>query len=396
MRFSLVFIAGLVSGVGDGLIPAAFAIESHRMDNSGRALSAVLIALWLGRFLSSVWVSKVPAPRFPARWMVASDGVRLASQWLLVLWLLSVGTAPVVAFVVSAFCYGLATSFFAPARFSLLSALFAEDERAKINGLLSMLEDVLFVVGPLLGTLLTLQLGFITVLIIDGATFLAGILVVLVLWSVSASSSDEQLGEQERAEGSLRLPSWVHRGMATWWVAMFATGFLGAAAPTLVMNTFGEASWGWVAAGASAGALLGSAAAMANLAGKIPWHRLQAVAVCCVAANITALMAAPWLGLVIAAALIAGLAITAAGVAWDVLGQSLPTPGLVHLFATRDQLMATMGVPAGMLVYAATSWQGAWILAGALVVVGLWCAMSRAAVPSAADSPREYPTAQAQ
>lgn len=384
-RFSLVFIAALVSGLGDGLIPAAFAIESHRLDSSGRALSAVLIALWLGRFLSSAWVQRVPAPRFPARWMVVSDGVRLAAQWLLLLWLVTVGTHQVVAFVLSSFLYGLATSFFGPARFSLLSALFSAQERAKINGLLSMLGDVLFVAGPLIGTLLTLQLGFNAVLLIDGLTFLGGMAVVLAFWSVTAKAPQDADEEEISAEPAAgRLPSWVNEGMATWLVAMFTIGFLGAAAPTLVMNTFGEATSGLVAAGAAVGALLGSAAAMSRWAGAVPWPLLQGIALGCLAVQVTALILAPWVGLVIAAALLAGVATTAAGVAWDVLGQSLPSPALVHQFATRDQLMGTIGVPLGMVVYAATSWQGAPALVVCLLVVGVWCATRRAGVPGAA------------
>ena len=33
--FSLVFAAAVVSGLGDGLIPIAFALQAHRVDPSG-------------------------------------------------------------------------------------------------------------------------------------------------------------------------------------------------------------------------------------------------------------------------------------------------------------------------------------------------------------------------
>ena len=42
--FSLVFAAAVVSGLGDGLIPIAFALQAHRVDPSGRGLTVVLIA----------------------------------------------------------------------------------------------------------------------------------------------------------------------------------------------------------------------------------------------------------------------------------------------------------------------------------------------------------------
>lgn len=58
--FSLVFAAAVVSGLGDGLIPIAFALQAHRVDSSGRGLTVVLISLWAGRFVSSLVVRKLP------------------------------------------------------------------------------------------------------------------------------------------------------------------------------------------------------------------------------------------------------------------------------------------------------------------------------------------------
>lgn len=42
---NLVF-AVVASALGDGLIPTAFAIQSFKLDSSGRLLTFVLIALW--------------------------------------------------------------------------------------------------------------------------------------------------------------------------------------------------------------------------------------------------------------------------------------------------------------------------------------------------------------
>lgn len=103
---SLLFLAALISGIGDGLIPIAFALQAHRVDSSGRGLTMVLIALWSGRFISSVVVRKLLPPIRPVGWMLSSDFVRLLAQWGLVAWVLVQGDS-IASFAVSSFVYGL-------------------------------------------------------------------------------------------------------------------------------------------------------------------------------------------------------------------------------------------------------------------------------------------------
>lgn len=167
---SLLFLAALISGIGDGLIPIAFALQAHRVDSSGRGLTMVLIALWSGRFISSVVVRKLSPPNRPVGWMLSSDFVRLLAQWGLVAWVLVQGDS-IASFAVSSFVYGCASSFFTPARFGLLALLFTDSQRTRVNGTLSILGDVLYIAGPLIGTAAVITLGFRAVLLIDGATF---------------------------------------------------------------------------------------------------------------------------------------------------------------------------------------------------------------------------------
>jgi len=68
---NLVF-AVVASALGDGLIPTAFAIQSFKLDSSGRLLTFVLIALWSAKLISSLALDKIPTPAFPARIMVLS------------------------------------------------------------------------------------------------------------------------------------------------------------------------------------------------------------------------------------------------------------------------------------------------------------------------------------
>lgn len=196
---SLLFLAALISGIGDGLIPIAFALQAHRVDSSGRGLTMVLIALWSGRFISSVVVRKLPPPIRPVGWMLSSDFVRLLAQWGLVAWVLVQGDS-IASFAVSSFVYGCASSFFTPARFGLLALLFTDSQRTRVNGTLSILGDVLYIAGPLIGTAAVITLGFRTVLLIEGATFLIAMLFVLPFFRVRRNSATDDAPGTDEAE----------------------------------------------------------------------------------------------------------------------------------------------------------------------------------------------------
>nr|WP_141754589.1 hypothetical protein [Corynebacterium sp. HMSC078H07] len=74
-----------------------------------------------------------------------------------------------------------------------MSQLFSDEQRTRVNGTLSMLGDVLFIAGPLIGTAAVLTLGFNTVLLIDGATFLVTMCFVLRFLSLRREPAGEKL-----------------------------------------------------------------------------------------------------------------------------------------------------------------------------------------------------------
>ncbi|MDO4630990.1 MAG: MFS transporter [Corynebacterium sp.] len=373
-NFYIIFFAALVSGLGDALIPIAFAIQAHRIDSSGRGLTLVLIALWTGRFISSSIVQRIPSPQRPAAWMIFSDITRMLAQVLLVGWIVLIGTNLISAFMVSSFVYGVATAFFNPARFSLLSMLFSDAQRTKVNGFLSMLGDVLFVVGPLIGTALVFLIGFNNVLLIDAIAFLLSIVLIIYFWPIKAiedSHIEEENGTkvEEDIKSSTALPRWVNVGLVTWFISSLATGFLGSAAPTLVMARFSEESWGWIAAAGAIGSLLGSAATITSLIKNVKWNYKQLLACIFVSLQIVALLYAPILVAIALATALGAALVTASGIDWDVLGQSLKDPKQVHQFATRDQLAFTTGIPAGMILFAIGAGHSS--IVGLIVVIGL-------------------------
>lgn len=354
--------AAAISGLGDGLVPTAFAIQSHRLDDSGRGLTIVLIALWIGRFASSLLVRRLPPPTFPVRWMLWADGIRLLAQLLLLAWAHISGLGySIVALAISALLYGLATSFFAPGRFGLISTIFTADERQRVNGALSIIGDIFFVVGPVVGTWLMLWFGFDVVLLLDAATFVVGMILLSRFYGASTSEKEDSFSEASDAVTHSRevrgdkLPYWVTAGLATWFAVSLTIGYLGSAAPTFIMNRFDESSWGWVAMGMAVGSLIGSSVSMTSWLNLVSWRGKQGLACLTVMGQVLALVLAPHLALVIALSFLGSAVTTLAGIAWDILGQAFPNPGAVHSFATRDQLVNTTAIPLGMLLVAFTA-----------------------------------------
>ncbi|MCF6793114.1 MFS transporter [Corynebacterium sp. MC-07] len=320
--------------------------------------------------------------------------------------------------------YGCASSFFTPARFGLLALLFTDSQRTRVNGTVSILGDVLYIAGPLIGTAAVITLGFRTVLLIDGATFLIAMLFVLPFFKVRRNSAtDDAPGTHEAEEATPAsdadpanhandadsantdaasaqtkvnsakkptavLPRWVQVGLGTWLVASLVNGFLGSAGPTWIMNSFDEKTWGFMATALAIGSLLGSAATILRKLDRVRFTTLQFLMLLFLAGQLLALTFSPVFIVIALVGAVASLLMTSAGVSWDSLGQSLGKDELVHQFATKDQLVFTAGTPLGMVLFATFSGHphmSALILSVLLVAAAIVSCLPIARSPRVAD-----------
>ena len=152
--------AALVSGIGDALIPIAFAIESHRVEPSGWGFTLVLLSLWLGRLLGMIIVRHTKPAANPVSVMIASDVVRFSAQIGLFIWLIlhadhnSEAIVTITAFSISSGIYGLATAFIQPARFTAMARIIPSKHRTQANSWMSIFGDILSIVGPLVSSII--------------------------------------------------------------------------------------------------------------------------------------------------------------------------------------------------------------------------------------------------
>ena len=136
------------------------------------------------------------------------------------------------------------------------------------------------------------------------------------------------------------------------------------------------------------GSLIGSAATILKALDRVRFSTLQILMLILLAGQILALAFSSVFVLIAVVGAAASLLMTAAGIAWDSLGQSLGDDGLVHQFATKDQLVFTAGTPLGMILFAVlSSYPGvaAVSLAAALVVAAVASSLPVACSPRTAD-----------
>ncbi len=361
--FRRIVIAALVSGLGDALIPIAFAIESHRVEPSGWGFTTVLLSLWIGRFAGMFIVRRSKPSANPVRVMIASDIVRFAAQIGLLIWLLlrathgDVGPVTISAFAISAGVYGIATAFFQPARFTSIPLIVPPEHLGHANSWLSILGDSLAIAGPLAGSMILLSNGFKAVLLIDSISFLIGI---ALLMGIKITRTDPTIAtmlhdDQEPTDtvaDDVALPGWVNIGLITWLFTSLTIGLLGVAGPTFVIDRNSALVWAVTAACMAIGSLVGSSASLLfDSVKSTRWEYLQLMCCLGLAAEVLCFLFVSIPVVVWISGFVGSALVTVSGIRWDTLGQSVGSDAQIHAFAVRDQIVNTIGIPAGMLVF---------------------------------------------
>ena len=170
--FRLLFFATLGSSLGTLLAAIALAIDVKDRTDSGLWVGGVLLA----EFLPPVVVGLTLGPLLDRlerrRLMVGADLVRVA-----VFCLLPFATTP-GAIVALAAVAGLANGFFRPAVYAGVPNLVPEEELPEANALLQSVENLSWLVGPLLGGVLTAAAGPHAAYWINAVSFLVSALLV--------------------------------------------------------------------------------------------------------------------------------------------------------------------------------------------------------------------------
>lgn len=341
-----------VTMLGNGVATVALAFAVLDLTGSVRDLGLVVAARSLASVLF-VLAGGVLADRFPRRLVLVVASALAAVTQALAATAVLTGTASISLLVALAVGNGTASAFAFPASAALLPQTVPAEIRQPANAINRLGFNGAMISGTAAGGALVALVGPGWGLAIDAATFaLAGGCFALVR---VAGEAPAPAAPGRRVLADLR-EGWTEFTSHTWlWVVVLGFMFLNAVhagailvlGPAVADQTIGRAAWGLVLAAETAGAVLG-----AVIAARLRVRRLLLFGVGCMVSElllVLSLALAPQFAVLLAAALLTGLAVEQFAVAWETTMQEhIPAEKLARVYS-YDVLGSILAVPAGQV-----------------------------------------------
>jgi MFS family permease len=378
--FRLLFLASAGSAFGTYLAAVALTLHVFGLTGSGTWVAALLVA----DFLPIVVIGFVLGPlidRFQRRrLMIAADVTRAA-----VFCVLPFVSTP-VAIVGLAAVAGIATGFFRPAAYAGVPNLVADDEDlTEANSLLIGVENLAWVVGPVVAGALVASVGSDPAYWINAATFAFSALLVMRI-PARRLQSEESLSRghwRDVRDGIslvLRAPQ-LRTVLFVWNVVIVGNAAVNVAEVVFAQESLGAGSTGFgvLVASSGVGLTLGSFATPIFM-GSLGLHRLYVLSVVLMGLGWGAAAMAPSLWVAVPLVVVATVGNGMAIVCNQVLIQRGAPDRLrgraiaVLMSSTYATMAVAMGV-AGVLVNALGG-RAVWALAGIVYLAGALVALA--------------------
>jgi len=192
----LVWLAQVVSQIGDGMMTVGIVWLTLRLTRSSVALSSILIASTLP-YLFGIFTGALVDRWNRLLTMLVSD----LSRGLIVLLIPAinaVGNLHVWQLAVMSFLLGVAGQFFDPSKAALTPSLVPPEDLVRANALLTGTRQVLFVAGPAIGGSVIALAGVLGVFYVDALSFFGSAGVLLLMWG----SHHRDAGKVDSRSGS--------------------------------------------------------------------------------------------------------------------------------------------------------------------------------------------------
>jgi len=341
------WLSQLVSTVGDRMVAIALVFAVIGVEHSATAVGIVLAARTIPEAMfmlaGGVWADRLPRQQV----LVTASLVEGAAQASIAALLFS-GHASLTLLAALTAVYGTAAAFFQPASTGITPTLVEPGQLQQANGLISLAQSSMSLLGPPLGAALVVAVGSGSVFIVDAASFLlsAGLLMRLKLPSTLVGAGEPFLAELSAGWKTFRSQRWLWGSISYFGVANLAVAPFFVLGPVIAAHSLGGAgAWGIVMTGSAVGALLGSLIAI-RLRPARPLFDVMLLGTIC---GLPLLMLArPFSALVIAAAQLTAVAIgVVINAIWlTVLQANVPTDRISRVSA-YDWLVSTVLQPIG-------------------------------------------------
>ncbi|MBX9427640.1 MULTISPECIES: MFS transporter [Streptomyces] len=373
-RFATFFTGHVVSKLGDAPVPVAFALAAYQIAHSAAALTWVLLSLWGARFFLVATGGRLADRHNRVKVMIGADLLRLFAQGALAVVVVSPLPTQSWHLCLSAALYGAGTALYNPAQIGLTPELVAEDRLQRANGLLNLVADIGFLMGPVLAGVLMSTVGFSWILWLDVASFTVNLVCLLRLArlhiplrrTAPAAPSTDATDTDTTVPGAADIDDhrfragfavmarypWFSFGMALWFVVSLGIGLTAVAGPVIAVESLGGAgAWSLLATCLAIGSLLGSLAVMSTTK-QHPWKAASVVVTLGAVLQFLALTLRDELPTAVLGAGFALCALTTAacGIVWDTAYQSEIPERYLSRLGSVDNFVNAAGIPAGMLI----------------------------------------------
>jgi MFS family permease len=256
--FGLLWLATLGSGLGTGVATIALVVDVWDRTGSGKWVSALLLVEFLPMLAIGLLLGPLVDRLSRQRLMIWSDLVRAA-----VFAALPFVSEPVVIVALAAVA-GFATGFFRPAVYAGMPNLVDEEDLPQANALFQAVENLTWMLGPLLGGVLLSVFSPDVPYAANAVTFVVSALLILRVPAARLQAgtveSEGHLADLAAGFRLVRHSRALLTVLVAWTVAMVGLAAVNVAEVALVKVSFdaGDFGLGLLMASAGLGLILGS------------------------------------------------------------------------------------------------------------------------------------------
>lgn len=338
-----------VTALGNAIAPVALAFAVLDLTGSAGDLGLVVGAQMSAKVLFLLFGGAF-ADRMPKHLLMVGSGLAAAVTQGAVAALVLTGTATVPLLIVLSAVNGMVAALALPASSAILPQLVPPELRQRANGLSRMVFNGAYIVGAPTGGILVAAAGPGWGIAIDALSFLLSAVCFAAVGVVATPRSGKAGILTDLRAG------WTEFRSRTWlWVVVAAFALMNAClsggfnvlGPLIADDSVGREGWGFVLAAQTVGMVLGAVVAM-----RIRARRILFVGVLCTAFQVLPLLTlgvAPRLGLLLAAAFLAGFTIEQFIVAWETsMQEHIPADKLARVYS-YDMVGSFVAIPVGQV-----------------------------------------------
>jgi MFS family permease len=351
--FRFLLAGRTINSLGNAIAPVALAFAVLDLTGSPSDLGLVVGVRMLVNVLFLLFGGAL-ADRMPKHHLMVGSSIAAAVTQGLVAALVLSDTATIPLLIALGAVNGMVSALALPASSSILPQLIPAGLRQQSIALTRLSFNGAYIVGAPLGGVIVAGVGPGWGIAVDAFAFLLSALAFALL---RLPAAPQVVAQPERTSifTDLRVGWGAFRSRTWLWIVVIGFALINAAlsggmsilGPVVADDTIGRRAWGFVLAAQTVGMVVGALMAM-----RLTRRRLLLFGVVCTAFEVLPMLTLgirPHLGLLLAAAFLAGLGIEQFSVAWETsMQEHVPADKLARVYS-YDMVGSFLAIPVGQV-----------------------------------------------